>query len=167
MLPPLPDGYEARMPRCEEARDLRSVGRDSSDREARLAPAAAEAWLAMHWAAAQDGLVLVLVSAFRSIAHQRELLESKLASGLPWDEILSVAAYPGFSEHHTGRALDLGVPDSADLTEGFESTPQFAWLSRNAVRFGFALSYPRGNPFGIVYEPWHWCFSPTAPCQST
>jgi zinc D-Ala-D-Ala carboxypeptidase len=167
MLPPLPEGYETRMPRCEEARDLRSVGRDSSDREALLALAAADAWLAMHQAAEHEGLILVLVSAFRSIARQRELLESKLASGLPWDEILSVAAYPGFSEHHTGRALDLGAPDNSDLTEDFETTPHFAWLSRNAPRFGFVLSYPRGNPFGIAYEPWHWCFSPPASSQST
>jgi zinc D-Ala-D-Ala carboxypeptidase len=167
MLPALPIGYEARMPRYEEAQDLRSVGCDSSDREALLAPAAADAWLAMQRAAAEDQLPLVLVSAFRSISRQRELLEAKLASGLPWDEILSVAAYPGFSEHHTGRALDLGAPDSADLTEGFETTPQFAWLSRNAHRFGFALSYPRGNAFDIAYEPWHWCFSVRAPCQST
>ncbi len=143
------------------------MGRDSSDREARLTPAAADAWLAMRRAAEQEGLILVLVSAFRSIARQRELLEAKLAAGLAWNEILSVAAYPGYSEHHTGRALDLGAPDHADLTEGFESTPQFAWLSKNADRFGFALSYPRGNPFGIAYEPWHWCFSPRAPSQST
>ena len=33
-----------------------------------------------------------------------------------------------------------------------------AWLRTNAPRFGFHLSYPRNNPHGIGYEPWHWCW---------
>jgi len=146
------------MPRYKVARDLRSVGHDASSREAFLTPAAADAWLSMRQAAEQEGIALLLVSAFRSIARQCEVLQAKLDSGLPLDEILAVSAYPGFSEHHTGRAIDLGTPDAKDLTEAFESTKQFAWLVSNAGRFHFALSYPRANTFGISYEPWHWCF---------
>ena len=167
MLPALPKGYEVRMPRWEEARELRSVGRDSSDRDAQLAPAAADAWLAMQQAAKKEHTILLLVSAFRSIAWQRQLLEEKMASGVAWAEALSKTAYPGFSEHHTGRAIDLGAPDKEDLTESFEATPQFEWLMKNAHRFGFSLTYPRDNPFGIAYEPWHWCFSPEPRSQST
>jgi D-alanyl-D-alanine carboxypeptidase len=155
------------MPRCTEARALRSVGRDSSDRDALLTPAAADAWLAMQKAAERDGVNLLLVSAFRSMARQQELLEAKLASGLLWSEILSVAAYPGFSEHHTGRAVDLGAPGQEDLTETFETAPQFAWLTKNAHRYGFVLTYTRNNSFGISYEPWHWCFHLPGPSQST
>ena len=40
--------------------------------------------------------------------------------------------------------------------ESFEATPAFDWLQRHAGASGFAMSYPRGNPHGIVYEPWHW-----------
>ncbi len=75
--------------------------------------------------------------------------------------ILTVNAYPGFSEHHTGRAIDIGSPDCPLLTEGFARTKEFAWLQTHARRFRFALSYPLGNRFGIAYEPWHWCLSPS------
>ena len=42
------------------------------------------------------------------------------------------------------------------LDEAFESTAAYAWLAKHARRFGFSLSYPRGNPEGFLYEPWHW-----------
>ncbi|MNW15580.1 D-alanyl-D-alanine carboxypeptidase [compost metagenome] len=44
------------------------------------------------------------------------------------------------------------------LEEVFEQTPAFAWLQANADRFGFVLSFPRGNACGYLYEPWHWCY---------
>ena len=159
MLPSIPKGYEARMPRWEEAQDLRSVGQAASGRDALLAPGAADAWVSMRLAAKQEGVALVLVSAFRSIARQREILQSKLDAGISWTNILAANAYPGFSEHHTGRAIDVGTPDDKGLTEAFEATKQFRWLLSNGGRFRFYLSYPRGNPFGISYEPWHWCFA--------
>jgi D-alanyl-D-alanine carboxypeptidase len=76
------------------------------------------------------------------------------------DDILAVNTAPGFSEHHSGRALDLSTPGEAAAEESFESTSAFAWLCAHAARFGFVLSYPRDNPHGIVYEPWHWCLKP-------
>ncbi len=155
-LPPLPSGYEARMPRHAEPDQLQPVGPDSSGRAAFLAPAAALAWASMRDAAARDGVELLLVSAFRSIERQGAIIAAKVASGKSLDEILRVSAYPGFSEHHSGLAVDVGAPGCEDLTERFEGTAQFAWLVGNAGRFGFALTYPRGNRFGIAYEPWHW-----------
>lgn len=161
MLPAIPQGYTARMPRHKEAKSLRSVGSDTSGREAHLTPAAADAWLTMQQRANEHGAPLLLVSAFRSIARQSEILKAKLDSGVSWIDVLSVNAFPGFSEHHSGRAIDLGAPNCNALTEDFETTEQFAWLLANAIQFGFALSYPRNNPFGIAYEPWHWCFQKT------
>ena len=158
-LPPLPEEYVKRMPAHAEGSPLRSVGRDTSGRDALLVPAAADAWLAMKAAAALDGTELLLVSAFRGVERQREIVARKVASGLALSEILRVSAYPGFSEHHSGRAVDLGAPGCSDLTERFEQTLQFAWLTTHAGRFGFSLTYPRGNRFGIAYEPWHWCFN--------
>lgn len=162
MLPPLPHDYLARMPRHVEAADLLSVGLDASGRDALLARSAAGAWIAMKETAASAGINLLLVSAFRSMAAQRAILESKLASGDSWTEILTGCAYPGFSEHHTGRAVDVGAAGALQLDEQFENTAEFRWLSSNAGRFGFSLSYPRGNGYGIIYEPWHWCFRPMA-----
>ena len=98
------------------------------------------------------------MSAFRSAEYQLGILERKLARGQSIDEILRVSAAPGYSEHHSGRAVDLTAPGFAPLEEEFENSSAFAWLVANAARFGFALSYPRDNPHGIAYEPWHWCW---------
>lgn len=156
MFTDAPDAFRDRPPRYAEAGDLVSVGRDLHGREALLVAGAAAAWLAMVRSAAADGHTLVLVSAYRSIARQAEIVRRKRERGQTWEEILRVSAYPGFSEHHTGTAVDLGAPGCADLTEAFETTPEFAWLSRRAAQFGFHLSYPRDNTEGITYEPWHW-----------
>ena len=59
----------------------------------------------------------------------------------------------------SGRALDIGTPDEPPAEESFERTTAFAWLRDNAGAYGFVMSYPRDNPHGIVYEPWHWYFS--------
>ncbi|MDC7710172.1 M15 family metallopeptidase [Vogesella indigofera] len=141
-----------------EATTLVLAERNASGREFELTPAAAAAWLSMRDAAAADGVTLQLVSAFRSIARQHEIVAAKLARGQSLDAILQVSAAPGFSEHHTGRAVDIGTPDSPALEEAFEQTPAFAWLQANAGRFGFVLSFPRGNACGYLYEPWHWCY---------
>jgi len=79
------------------------------------------------------------------------------------EEILTVNAAPGYSEHHSGYALDIGTPGEPPAEESFESTAAFAWLGEHAGRFGFQLSYPRDNPHGIVYEPWHWCWHDAIP----
>jgi D-alanyl-D-alanine carboxypeptidase len=112
----------------------------------------------MRDAARADGVELLLVSAYRSVVYQTVLVQRKLARGLTLDEILRVNAAPGYSEHHSGRALDVTTPGSPPAEESFEATPAFAWLMRRASEFGFRLSYPRGNPHGILYEPWHWFF---------
>lgn len=158
-LPPIPLTYASRMPRVDEAVEVVFVGLDHLQRDAFLTPNAAVAWESMKLAAAADGIELILVSAFRSIARQTEILAGKLAKGLTLEQVLEYSAYPGFSEHHSGNAIDIGTDGAKHLEEEFEFTPAFAWLCENAGRFGFAMTYPRDNPFGIAYEPWHWCFN--------
>ena len=94
------------------------------------------------------------------IAFQRMLgiVRRKRERGQSIDEILAVSAAPGYSEHHSGRALDVTAPGFAAVEEAFERSATFAWLVEHAQRFGFAMSYPRGNRHGIAYEPWHWCW---------
>jgi D-alanyl-D-alanine carboxypeptidase len=142
----------------EEADDLELVGIGENGRQFFLIPEAAAAWHAMKSAAEADGIRLVIKSAFRSIERQAEIVRTKLAAGQPIAGILRVCAAPGYSEHHTGRALDLTTPGVQALETVFDQTPAFAWLTKNAGNFGFHLSYPRDNPHGYVYEPWHWCF---------
>ena len=142
----------------EEAAELVLAERNAAGREFLLTPAAAAAWQQMQAAASADGLELMLLSAFRSVARQTEIIRAKLAAGRALAEILEASAPPGFSEHHTGRAIDIGTPAHPELETSFEATPAFDWLCRHAARFGFTLSYPRGNAAGFMYEPWHWCF---------
>ena len=146
------------LPLFADARQLRCVGLGTDGRDKFLAPLAAEAWLAMREAAAQDGVELLLISAFRSFDFQLALIRGKQAKGRDIAEILTVNAPPGCSEHHSGRAVDIGARDTPALEEDFERTAAFVWLSHNANRFGFRLSYPRGNSYGYLYEPWHWCW---------
>jgi D-alanyl-D-alanine carboxypeptidase len=128
-------------------------------RELLLTQETASAWLAMQYQAFADGVPLALVSAFRSVERQREIIQNKLASGMSIETILKSVAPPGYSEHHTGRAVDIGTSEVDALEEEFETTASFEWLARNALDFGFRMSYPRKNPYGFVYEPWHWCWN--------
>ena len=143
---------------CEEAAELVSIGTDISGREQRLHPKAAEAWRGMRDAAQQHGIQLLVVSGYRSVDYQRALIQRKLDRGMKIAEVLRINAAPGYSEHHTGRALDLTAPDCPPLEQGFETTSAFAWLQKQAAKHHFRLSYPRNNPHGITYEPWHWAF---------
>ncbi len=132
--------------------------RGSDGREHLLAPRAAQAWVAMKAAAGAQGLTLELVSAYRSVARQAQIIREHLAEGMPIAQVLQAVAPPGCSEHHTGHAVDVGIPGQPGLEEDFERTAAFAWLQQHAAGFGFRLSYPRGNPEGFIYEPWHWCW---------
>lgn len=152
-------GRTHHLPLQREPARLVSIGRDIHDREQWLQPQAARALAIMRDAAERDCIILQTVSAFRSIEYQLGIIERKLAHGQSMDEILRVSAAPGYSEHHTGRCVDLTTLGFAALEEEFERSPAFAWLRTNAPRFGFAMSYPRGNRHGIAYEPWHWCWS--------
>ena len=136
---------------------LAFAGFDRYRRPLWLRPAAARAWRRLRDAAYRDGIVLEAISGYRSHDYQLGIFERKLARGQTVDEILTVNAAPGYSEHHSGRALDLSAPGEPPAEESFEATPAFAWLRDNAPGHGFVMSYPRDNPHGIVYEPWHWC----------
>lgn len=142
-----------------EGEDLISIGLDVHGREQRLERRAAAAWQAMRAAAGGEGVELAAVSAYRSFDYQRQIIARKLSAGQTLAEILAVSALPGFSEHHTGRAIDIGTPGSPPITAAFEQTPAYAWLLRSAENFNFRMSYPRGNPHGVVFEPWHWLYT--------
>ncbi|MGB0692675.1 MAG: M15 family metallopeptidase [Pseudomonadales bacterium] len=147
-----------RLPVYQEAAELVDAGPDMFDRPQRMTPATLASWQQMVAAATAEGIELKLVSAFRSVDYQCQLIRQKLNDGRSLEDILNVNAIPGHSEHHTGCALDLHSGAGEVLTEEFENSPAFAWLVTNAARFNFYLSYPRDNPDGIDYEPWHWCY---------
>lgn len=153
-----PDYAEASgQPVHGEAAELLEVGPNLIGRMQQLTPLAATQWTALVSAAAEEGVVLLIVSGFRSVDYQAALIRNKIKAGQQIGDILRVNAAPGFSEHHTGRAVDIATPGSRPLTEDFELTEAFRWLQARAADFGFRMTYPRDNPWGISYEPWHWC----------
>lgn len=151
-------GSRRRLALQAEATALVSIGPNPAGRDIQLAPGAAQAWTLMKAAAKDDGITLVAHSGFRSVQRQAEIIHAKLKAGVAIEDILKLVAAPGYSEHHTGRAVDIGVTGEPPLTEAFAATPAFAWLGSHAARFGFRMSYPRDNPHGISYEPWHWYY---------
>jgi zinc D-Ala-D-Ala carboxypeptidase len=155
-----PARYRASSGLCEvaEPRELAFAGFDRYRRALWLRDPAARAWRSMVQAAAADDVAIDAISGFRSHAYQHGIFRRKLARGLRVEQILAVNAAPGFSEHHGGCALDIGTPGEPPAEESFEATAAFAWLSLHAPQHGFRMTYPRGNPHGIVYEPWHWCW---------
>ena len=138
--------------------DLVEIGRTDDDRPIRLVSDAANAWQAMQSAAAREGITLIPISGFRSIARQAELIRLKIAAGESSAAIFRYVAAPGFSEHHSGRALDIGSPEHLELDADFALTAAYRWLQAHAGKFGFHESYPTNGDSGIGYEPWHWYF---------
>lgn len=127
---------------------------------------AADAFLAMQAAAAREGVTIWMQSGYRSVDYQKNLYDQKTQyfrnKGLSEAEAKKQAANivnpPGYSEHNCGLAADLNSPEHTDLTEDFENTEAFRWLSAHAVEYGFILRYPKNAEAvtEITYEPWHW-----------
>ncbi|MDD9868127.1 MAG: M15 family metallopeptidase [Candidatus Campbellbacteria bacterium] len=98
--------------------------------------------------AEDDGVDIVVISAYRSFDHQKRI---KTATGSP------AVADPGLSEHQLGTTVDVVGKTGPLLTIAFADTEQYRWLTKNAHKYGFTLSYPKDNPY-YQYEPWHWRF---------
>ena len=157
----IPEGYKNECGlalQCEET-DLVEIENDIYGRLQKAARITAEPWSQMKIQAEKDGVILNIVSAFRALNKQTEIIQRKIDSGQPISEVLRVCAAPGYSEHHSGRALDLTTEGCEPLTEEFDETEAFRWLQENAYSFSFRLSYPKGNKINITYEPWHWAFN--------
>ncbi|MBB5191964.1 D-alanyl-D-alanine carboxypeptidase [Silvimonas terrae] len=148
------------LPLFADADELVAVQGFYPERTFRLTPAAAQAWTGLHAAATADGIDLVLISAWRGIERQVELIRSRLAQGEDIQRILQRLAPPGCSEHHTGRAVDVATPQTTTLDASFADTAAYAWLQQSAARFGFTQSFPQDNVYGYTWEPWHWCYQP-------
>lgn len=133
----------------------------NSNSSIRLRTAAATQYEAMAQAAAQEGVRLVSLSGFRSQAEQEKIFFNlKAERGQDAQTRAEVSAPPGYSEHHTGYAIDVGDGNQsgANLDDSFVETPAYKWLESNAARYDFELSFPPDNFQGVAFEPWHWRF---------
>lgn len=130
----------------------------------RAAPAMRE----MIQAAKEDGVELMLCSAYRSVEKQQQLFDRSqqayMAQGMSEEEAYAKTAtetaIPGTSEHQTGLAADIVTPTYQMLDAGFADTPASQWLSEHAAEYGFVLRYPQDKQevTGIIYESWHYRF---------
>ena len=142
------------LPFCRQPLELVAVPCGLNGKQLLMTPDTRDCFLAMQAAAAGDGVNLFVLWSYRSADDQAQLIRQQLSYGKTIDGLLTWIAAPGYSEHHTGRALDFETMP-ADME--FEDTREFDWLCKNAGKFQFRLSYPRNNIYGIIYEPWHWC----------
>ncbi|MBO8204360.1 M15 family metallopeptidase [Prochlorococcus marinus] len=114
--------------------------------------------LKMREEAIKDGIYLVFLSGFRSINLQNDIFYSlKSIRNQEASERARVSAPPGYSEHSTGFAIDIGdgTQRETDFEIEFENTDAFRWLIKNAAKYHFKLSFNKNNKY-IDYEPWHW-----------
>ncbi len=114
--------------------------------------------LKMREEAKKDGIYLVFLSGYRSINLQNDIFYSlKSIRNQEAAERARVSAPPGYSEHSTGFAIDIGdaTQRETDFETDFENTEAFRWLIKNAAKFHFKLSFNKDNKY-IDYEPWHW-----------
>lgn len=107
-------------------------------------------------AAEDDDLNLKVTSAYRSFNEQQNL-KTNYSVTYGAGTANTFSADQGYSEHQLGTTVDFTTPSIGAATMAFEGTPEFAWLQKNADRYGFTMSYPKGNSY-YVYEPWHWRF---------
>ena len=114
--------------------------------------------LNMREEAKKDGIYLVFLSGYRSVNLQNDIFYSlKSIRNQEASERARVSAPPGYSEHSTGFAIDIGdaTQRETDFETEFENTDAFRWLIKNAAKFHFKLSFNKDNKY-IDYEPWHW-----------
>ncbi len=103
--------------------------------------------------AKSQGMNLLVASAYRSYGTQSALKSTyKVTYGAGANKF---SADQGYSEHQLGTTLDFTTSKIGGGLTGFDTTPEFTWLTNNAHTYGFVLSYPKGNAY-YIYEPWHW-----------
>ena len=111
------------------------------------------------------GKHLYVESGYRSSAYQLYLFVGSLKNhNYSIRETAKFVALPGHSEHGCPRqqAIDFVNEDGIDGQNNpkfFEVLPEYAWLTKNAQNFNFALSYPKDSNDGIAFEPWHWHYN--------
>lgn len=147
---------ERNLPFYADATELVVAETSRSGYEHLLTPKVAKQWILLKRQAQSAGVKLIIVSAFRSFERQMEIVERTSEAGADIGEVLLRLAPPGCSQHHTGRAIDIGTPGCEPASLAFEETKAFRWLCENAGNYMFSLSYPKDNPYGFIYEPWHW-----------
>ncbi|MDP9242874.1 MAG: M15 family metallopeptidase, partial [Actinomycetota bacterium] len=112
---------------------------------------------ALRRAADAAGNPIDIIWGYRSFTTQQSVFQRSVALK-GYDRALLSAARPGHSEHQLGTVFDFKTLGAANVFRTWESEPAGAWMARNAWRYGFVMSYPRGREDETCYEyePWHY-----------
>lgn len=96
---------------------------------------------------------LIVLEGLRTYDEQLEILNEKIAK---LGENQTIAQKPGYSEHHTGLAMDIDLYIDG-IVSTFTGEGEYAWVFENAHKYGFILRYPadKESITGISYESWH------------
>jgi zinc D-Ala-D-Ala carboxypeptidase len=110
---------------------------------------------AMADAARAHGTPLGNVSSYRSYKTQKALFNS-YANGYGFDQAINFSARPGHSEHQLGVTIDFAAAGTSTFVS--ETSPTGRWLAKNAWKYGWLMSYPKGKQDVVCYryEPWHY-----------
>ena len=106
--------------------------------------------------AEEDDVELLILSAYRSFDTQAQL-KGQYVQTFGNSAANRFSADQGYSEHQLGSTVDFTTSEVGSNLSEFESSEAFKWLSDNAYKYGFVLSYPKNNGY-YIYEPWHWRF---------
>ncbi|MCC7500550.1 M15 family metallopeptidase [Candidatus Nomurabacteria bacterium] len=106
--------------------------------------------------AQKAGVEIFVKSSYRSFEEQSKL-KSAYSVTYGAGSANTFSADQGYSEHQLGTTVDLISKGQGGELAGFEKTAAYAWLQKNAYKYGFVLSYPPNNAH-YVFEPWHWRF---------
>ena len=121
---------------------------------------ARDALRVMAQAALDDGVKLLVSSAYRSYSYQKRLFDYWVSvDGL--EEAERESARAGTSQHQLGTAADFG-----SISDDFARTVMGSWMYSNAARFGWSLSFPKEfeDVTGYRWECWHFRYIGVKAC---
>ncbi len=132
------------------------VSIDSKYGRGEIKEEAYQAFLELYEEASKEDLHPYISSPYRSYNRQNQLYTNySNKDGI--NKADTYSARPGYSEHQTGLAMDLGTSNNTNIND-FENSKEFEWMQKNAHKYGFILRYPKGKEYitGYMYEPWHY-----------
>ncbi len=140
--------------RSYEPKDLVKIDKKyATDNKQKASRIAVNAFIKMYEDAEKEGYGLVINSSYRSYLDQEEICD-EYANLYGDSYVENYVAKPGFSEHQTGLAFDIGSTNS----NVFASSKEYAWVQDNAYKYGFIQRFPKGYETitGFRAEPWHY-----------
>jgi len=139
--------------------DLVSVGKANIAGGGLIREVAIDDLRDMAAAARERGTPIKALSPFRGYKQQVALFRSYGGENPNlFENAITFSARPGHSEHQTGLTIDFGSIGDTGLTSNWEVTPAGGWMARNAWKYGWLMSYPKGKQDAVCYryEPWHY-----------